>query len=173
MIIKQHCPYTLYQGDWSNTPPFKIYCDGAFFAHCATAGWAFIVTQGEQILTQQSDFIDPHFAIDSLKAELYGALKALEWQQTHAPTQTIELYVDAQILIEGLFHKYPKWQSMQFKKPTGERIKHANLWQPLYEYSLRQPVKWFWVKGHNQQIFNQLADQLARKDALNSPRSYR
>ena len=42
-------------------------------------------------------------------------------------------------------------------------VKNSDLWKLLEEKIQNHEIHWMWVKGHNENIFNEKADMLAKK----------
>ena len=51
-----------------------------------------------------------------------------------------------------------KWVENCFKKP----VKNIELWKKLKNLSSKHSIKWIWVKGHAQNKYNNLVDEIAQ-----------
>ena len=49
------------------------------------------------------------------------------------------------------------------KKRNKKNVKNSDLWKLLEEKIQDHEIHWMWVKGHNENIFNEKADILAKK----------
>lgn len=161
MNFKQHTPY--YFDRPVENPEFEIYTDGAYFKQHRLGGWGVAIYQNGDLLKTLKGV---QLSQSSLEMELIAAIKALEWMQQNHPNQSTALFTDAQILLEGLFHKYPRWQAQNWHSNNGNPVAYAQLWQELYPLACECPVDFYWVKSHYQDAGNQLADRLARDTIL-------
>ncbi|MBO1926835.1 ribonuclease HI [Thiomicrorhabdus sp. 6S2-11] len=170
MDFRQHTPYQLPQSPTSETPPLlHLYTDGAYFKQYHLGGWAVAIYDSEKKLIETLS--GSQLSHSSLEMELTAAIKALEWlQQNHANT-SVALYTDAQILLEGLLEKYPKWQKNNWRSSNGNPVVFSELWQEFHRISITQSIDFYWTKGHANDSKNQLADQLAREKILNTQTS--
>ena len=50
-----------------------------------------------------------------------------------------------------------------WKTASKEPVKNADLWQELDELLPKHTISWHWVRGHNGDPGNELADQLANR----------
>lgn len=164
MDFRQHTPYALREPQ--SEYEFQLYSDGAYFKQCQLGGWGLaIYNKTGQLIDSLSGVQISH---SSLEMELIAAIKALQWQLQQHPDSPIALFTDAQILLEGLFDKYPKWQENNWHSANGNPVVYAELWQQLYSLTQSAPVDFYWIKGHTANKQNQLADQLARETILNA-----
>lgn len=172
MDFRQHTPYRLQTSDFSEqkTPPqnrFILYTDGAYFKQYRLGGW------GLAIYNHQSQLIDSLYGTQlsssSLEMELIAAIRGLTWLQNQPINIHASLYTDAQILLQGLFEKYPIWQKNNWINCNGNPVVFAKLWQQLHALAISLNVDFYWVKGHKQYPDppgNHLADRLARESIL-------
>jgi ribonuclease HI len=164
VIIKQHKRYHYF----SEHPPkqqISVYSDGSYFDKRRPIGWSYLIIDHSDRILHQNSGQDKQLN-DSLGAELLAARNALNAAVERAPSSHITLFVDAQIIIEGLFQKFPKWQSNHWLNRSKQPVKHRHLWQELYELSQNYWVDWIWIKGHHTNPHNQQVDLLARQACL-------
>ena len=55
------------------------------------------------------------------------------------------------------------WKKRGWKTASKEPVKNADLWQELDELLPKHQISWHWVRGHNGDPGNELADQLANR----------
>ncbi|GKT11575.1 MAG: ribonuclease HI [Thiomicrorhabdus sp.] len=152
---------------------FSIYTDGGYFEKQDLGGWGSVIYQQGQELLRQSDW-QKHTS--SLEMELKAAVKGLESLQSYLQTEQlplsppaqfqITLFTDSRILIEGLSEKITHWRLNNWIHKSGNRVKYQTLWEMLESLTQQLQVKWQWVKGHNGNLGNTIADQLARKAVM-------
>lgn len=153
---------------------FKIYTDGGYFEKQDLGGWGFVVFHNDQELYRDSGWKKQ---TSSLEMELLAAQKALQALQAFQEIQNqnslksinpITLFTDSKILIEGLTLKYPIWCQNEWRVKSGKTVIYKPLWQALDALSKQLSVELCWVKGHNGNHGNSVADALAREAILNS-----
>ncbi|MDO9385032.1 MAG: ribonuclease H [Hyphomicrobiaceae bacterium] len=90
-------------------------------------------------------------------AELGAALLALE----ALPAQCrVVVYSDSQYLVYGMTKWVAGWRRKGFVR-GGEPIPNADLWRRLDSLNSGRAISWGWVRGHNGNRGNELADKLA------------
>lgn len=152
----------------SESIQINIYSDGGYFEKQDIGGWGSVIFQQDQELSRLSDW-QKHTS--SLEMELKAAAKALEAveqmiNQQIKPDCQITLHTDSRILIEGLSQKIHLWRQNAWVHKSGNQVKYQALWESLEKFTLAYQVKWQWVKGHNGNLGNTIADQLAREAVM-------
>ncbi len=144
-----------------------IYSDGGYFEKQDVGGWGAVIFKQEQELQRLSGWQKKS---SSLEMELKAALNALQQLNNHnrlsAPTYLIyqiTLFTDSRVLIEGLSQKIKHWRKNNWIHKSGNPIKYQSLWEALDTLTQQYQVSLKWVKGHNGNYGNTLADQLARE----------
>ena len=140
-----------------------IYTDGACSGNPGPGGWAALLfyEDRENIVGEpEVDQLDggaPHTTNN--KMEMTAALEAL--QALDEPAH-VRLHTDSAYL-SNAFNKgwLENWQSNGWKTSSKKPVKNKKLWQQLLKASERHDVEWIWVKGHADNEYNVLADELA------------
>jgi len=145
---------------------FHIYTDGGYFEKHDIGGWGLVIFENDKEVYRASGW---QKQTSSLEMELVAAHKALEHVErlssSHiSPRKT--LYTDSRIIIEGLTQKYAIWCKNQWKVKSGKTVIYKELWQALSHLTEQQKVTWRWVKGHNGNLGNTIADNLAREAVI-------
>lgn len=142
---------------------FDIYTDGGYFEKKDIGGWGWVIYKNNQELSRGNGFKKQ---TSSLEMELFAAQQAIQTleniEQQPRLTKQITLHTDSKILIEGLTEKYSKWCQNNWKVKSGKTVVFKELWQQLFDQREAQNIELKWVKGHNGNQGNILADQLAR-----------
>jgi len=146
-----------------------IYSDGGYFEKQDIGGWGSVIFKQEKELTRLSDW---QKQTSSLEMELKAALNALQQfeslsRQEDKPNYQITLFTDSRILIEGLSQKIHLWRQNDWVHKSGNPVKYQTLWESLEAITKQYEVHWQWVKGHNGDLGNTIADQLAREAVMN------
>jgi len=90
--------------------------------------------------------------------EMMGAIEAL--RALKSPCRVV-LYTDSSYVQKGMTEWLPGWRARGWKTADKKPVKNADLWQILATEAARHQVEWKWVKGHNGDPMNELADRLA------------
>lgn len=152
-------------------PPLKIeiYTDGGYFEKHDMGGWGSVMFEQDREIDRASDW---QKQTSSLEMELKAAVMGLEKLETQLNTvrprpYQVTLYTDSRILIEGLNRKIHLWRENHWTHKSGNRVKYQSLWERLEALTHQYQVGWQWVKAHNGNQGNTLADQLAREAVMN------
>lgn len=136
----------------------SIYTDGSCDFKSGNGGWAFVVVKDEEnILTEVRG---KENNTTSNRMELLAAIKALEYSQDNE----LIIYTDSKYLKNGITSWVYKWQLNNWTRGKNQEVKNKELWQDLLALVKNRRVKWEWVPSHSGNIFNEIADELARYD---------
>ncbi len=75
----------------------------------------------------------------------------------------VELYTDSKYLQFGITQWIHTWIKNNWHKNNNNPIKNVDLWKKLYKELSKHYISWNWVKGHDNNEGNQIADRLALK----------
>ena len=154
----------------------NIFTDGAYFKNHSIGGWGYVFYCNQHELLRDSGMKK---MTGSLEMELMAALQAIRslaklakqrlptQPQNYSSTLKITLHTDSRIILEGLFDKFTIWERNHWKVKSGKTVAYKTLWQELHDLTQQYSINWKWVKSHSGLKGNELADQLARKAALN------
>ena len=92
--------------------------------------------------------------------ELTAAIKAINY---YSDSKNIELFTDSKYLKDGIESWILKWKQNGWKTASKKSVKNKDLWTKLDEGISKHNIKWIWVKGHADNLYNEKADELARK----------
>jgi ribonuclease HI len=74
----------------------------------------------------------------------------------------LEIYSDSKYVTDAFNQKWIfGWRKRNWKKSDGSPVKNLELWQELWELTLKHDCTFNWVKGHNDNKWNERCDQLA------------
>tara|TARA_B100001179_G_scaffold218622_1_gene191521 strand:+ start:1845 stop:2288 length:444 start_codon:yes stop_codon:yes gene_type:complete len=134
-----------------------IYTDGACLGNPGPGGWAFIIKYNSGKI---KEFSGSEKYTTNNKMELTAAIKAVEYFKKKI---IINLYTDSKYLKDGITIWIKKWKLNGWKTSNKKKVKNSDLWKVLEEGIKDHKIHWVWVKGHNENIFNEKADMLAKK----------
>jgi ribonuclease HI len=140
-----------------------IYCDGACTGNPGPGGWGAILLMGVVWKKQVAGFENPttnnrmelSAAINSLKA----AVDLHQKGELPHPLELIYVYTDSMYVRNGITDWIIKWKRNGWR---DGKIKNQDLWMQLDSISKDLPIKWEWVRGHSGNVYNEMADNIAR-----------
>ena len=134
-----------------------IYTDGACLGNPGPGGWAFIIKYGSGKIKEISG--SEKYTTNN-KMELTAAIKAIKYFKKKI---IINIYTDSKYLKDGITIWIKKWKLNGWKTSNKKKVKNSDLWKLLEEGIKDHEIHWVWVKGHNENLFNEKADMLAKK----------
>jgi ribonuclease HI len=93
------------------------------------------------------------------KMELSAAIALLDFFGSERCSFTI--HADSQYVIKGITEWIINWKRNNWRNAQKKPVENQNLWQELDQLASRHQIKWEWVRGHNGNRYNEMADQLA------------
>ena len=136
---------------------YKIYTDGACSGNPGPGGWAAIILIDGKI---KEEIKGSEKNTTNNKMELLAPIKAI---QKFKKKSEIFIYTDSTYVKEGMTTWIKKWEKNGWKTASKKPVKNKELWKKLKILSLKHNIKWNWVKGHAQDKYNNLADDLAQR----------
>lgn len=136
----------------------KIYTDGSCIGNPGPGGWAAIIIDGEK----QNSIFGKKKVTTNNQMELMAPIKALSYLSKKSD---VTIITDSKYVKEGITNWIKNWEKNNWKTAKKKPVKNKDLWQKLNALTKSHNVKWQWVKGHSTNIYNNLADKLARKAA--------
>ena len=92
------------------------------------------------------------------RMELTGAIKALSMLKE--PCQ-VDLYSDSKYLVDSINKGWLlSWEKLGFRK-KGKDVPNTDLWKELLSLIRTHAVTFIWVKGHDENEWNNRCDELA------------
>lgn len=152
----------------NNTPPafananslplnreiIKIYTDGACSGNPGKGGWGAVLLYKEH-KKEISGFQEN---TTNNQMELMAVIKALE---AIKKSSEITIYTDSIYVKDGITKWIFNWKQNGWKTADKKPVKNLELWQELDLLNAQHKINWQWVKGHNGDKYNELADMLA------------
>jgi ribonuclease HI len=127
-----------------------IYTDGACSGNPGPGGWGAVMIWGDNI--KEIAGFEAHTTNNRM--EMRAAIEALKQVKKNVP---IEIYCDSQYLLNGITKWFFDWLKKDWKK-----VKNDDLWKELLALTSKKNIRWHWVRGHNGDKYNEIADSLAR-----------
>ncbi len=137
----------------------KIFSDGACSGNPGPGGWAYIILDGEteKVLHEASGY---EKISTNNRMELMGPIEALKYLD--GLKSPLIITTDSLYVLEGITKWIYSWLRNDWKKGT---VKNIELWRELFNLTKRFTIEWLWVKGHSDNVYNNLVDKKAR-DAI-------
>ena len=137
----------------------KIYTDGACSGNPGRGGWAAIILDGEKIekISGSKDNTTNN------RMELTAVISALKYVKD----KNLEIYTDSKYTKDGIEKWISNWKKNGWKTANKQDVKNKDLWNELDQLNSRKNVQWNWVKGHANNQYNNMADELARSEVEN------
>ena len=135
----------------------QIYTDGACSGNPGIGGWGvvIIIDKDEPILLNGGEK-----STTNNRMELLAAINAVLYFKEE---KNLEIFTDSKYLKDGIESWIHKWKVNNWKTSNKKPVKNKDLWIQLDNEISRHKIKWNWVKGHANNVFNEKADSLARK----------
>lgn len=132
----------------------EISTDGACLGNPGPGGWGAVLRyQGKE---KELSGAEPDTTNNRM--ELTAAIEGLD---ALTRPSTVILYTDSVYVRDGITKWVAGWQRNGWKTAAKKPVKNDDLWKRLVEAEKRHTVEWRWVKGHNGDHYNEIADTLA------------
>ena len=135
---------------------YKIYTDGACSGNPGPGGWAAIIIVNDEV---KDMFSGSEKNTTNNQMELIAPIKAI---QRFKKKSEISIFTDSTYVRDGITTWIKKWEKNKWKTSSKKPVKNKELWKKLKNLSSRHSIKWIWVKGHAQDKYNNLVDELAQ-----------
>jgi len=132
----------------------EIWTDGACKGNPGPGGWGALLVSGSHEKTLHGGAL----GTTNNRMELTAPIEALK-----ALTRpcTVVIHTDSQYVMKGMTEWLVNWKKRGWKTADKKPVKNDDLWQQLDAQVGRHHVTWKWVRGHNGDVNNERADQLA------------
>ena len=125
----------------------NIYTDGSCLNNPGKGGWAFVFIKNNKIKLISSG---AEKNTTNNRMELIAVIKALQCNKK----KNVNLYSDSKLTINCA-------------KRIWKRKANLDLWSKYDLVSSNVIINYVWVKAHNGNVYNELVDKLAHKEASN------
>jgi ribonuclease HI len=136
----------------------EVYTDGSCLGNPGVGGWAFLVIN-ENKLTSKSG-LDKNTTNNRM--ELCAAIEALDFLKDE---KILKIHTDSSYLKNGISSWISSWEKNNWLTSNKKPVKNKDLWIKLAELTKNKNITWEWVKAHDENKFNNMVDELARKEA--------
>ena len=138
------------------TQIIEIYTDGACRGNPGPGGWGALLIAGKHQKTMHGGDLET----TNNRMELTAAIEALNALKGHS---NVILHTDSKYVMDGINDWMPNWKKRGWKTTARKPVKNKDLWQALDDAVSRHEIDWRWVKGHDGNPGNEMADELANR----------
>ena len=140
-------------------PDIIIYTDGSSRGNPGPGGYGIVMLKTGT--DYKKEFSAGFKKTTNNRMELLAVIIALE--KVKKDNQKIHIYTDSKYVSESVEKKWVfNWQKKAFKNR-----KNADLWVRFLKIYNKHAIKFFWVKGHNNNHLNERCDYLAFEASKN------
>lgn len=132
----------------------KIYTDGACSGNPGPGGWGAILIFGEH----EKELSGREDDTTNNRMEMKATIMALRELKEECK---VDLFTDSKYVMQGITEWLEGWKAKGWKTASKKPVKNSDLWKELDEENARHQVTWHWVKGHDGDKYNEIADRLA------------
>lgn len=134
-------------------PDLRIYTDGSCPKPQGPGGWAWVATRGFKGQRIEVDNGAGGEAVTTNnRMELKAVIHAVESVNSN---ERFEIVSDSKYVVLGINEWVASWVRKDWRK-----VKNPDLWKWLLALTKTRDVTFSWVRGHDGDYFNELADEL-------------
>jgi ribonuclease HI len=142
-----------------------IYTDGAARGNPGPAGWGVVALFG----SKEIEFGGRKDHATNNQMELQAAIEALKYIKKNSVSIPVEIHADSKYVILGISEWIPNWIKNNWRNAAKKPVLNRDLWEELYALNQELNPKWNYVKGHNDDRYNDRADLIATSFADGEP----
>ena len=143
------------------TDRVEIYTDGACSGNPGIGGWGAYLTYKDNVKELSGSAENT----TNNRMELVAAIEGLKILKK---SSKVNLYTDSVYLKDGITKWIFNWQKNNWKNANKKDVKNKDLWIQLLEVVNKHDINWIWVKGHEGNKGNEIADNLATSAISNT-----
>jgi ribonuclease HI len=147
-----------------------IYTDGAAKGNPGPAGWGAILFFQEKNSEKIFEMGGRAEHATNNQMELTGPIEALKYLKNNLPSAgNVEIISDSKYVVLGITEWIFNWQKNNWRNAAKKPVLNRALWEELYSFTKELKMKWTYVKGHNENKWNERADEIASSFAEGNP----
>ena len=140
---------------------YTIYTDGACSGNPGPGGWGAVIFDEKD---KQNNISGKVKETTNNRMELVAPIMALKKIRSKSD---VVIFTDSTYVKNGITEWIKKWEKNNWKNSKKEPVKNKDLWIKLNNLCQKNNVVWKWVKGHSNNKYNNLADELATEAIKN------
>lgn len=138
-----------------NKKTVTVYTDGACSGNPGPGGWGAVL----QYKGVEKEISGGERETTNNRMELTAVISALECLKEPC---IVELYSDSRYVIDALEKGWAEgWRKKGWKRSGKEPALNPDLWETLLNLVEKHEMHYHWVKGHEDNVFNNRCDELA------------
>ena len=134
---------------------YKIYTNGACSGNPGPGGWGAVILEEDK---NQKNIYGNEKDTTNNRMELMAPIMALKKIKTNSE---VIIYTDSKYVKNGITEWIKNWEKNGWKSANKKTVKNKDLWIKLNDLCQKNKVIWKWIKGHSNNKYNNLADDLA------------
>ena len=143
-----------------------IYTDGAAKGNPGKAGWGAVFLVNDKVIEIGGGV--EHATNNQM--ELTAPIEALKHiKNKFSNIRHIEIISDSKYVILGITEWILGWRKNNWRNANRRPVLNRELWEELHELNEELKPKWIYVKGHNEDKWNDRADLIATSFAEGEP----
>ena len=152
-------------------PNVEIYTDGACANNPGKGGYGAILMYQKKDGKMVFKKISKGFELTTNnRMELMAVVDALSILKVPC---CIKLYSDSKYVIDAINKNWLQgWIKKNWKTSSNSKVKNVDLWQKFIQLSKDHTIEYIWVKGHNDNKYNELCDKMATEARSNNNLEY-
>ena len=152
-------------------PNVEIYTDGACANNPGKGGYGAILMYQKKDGKMVFKKISKGFELTTNnRMELMAVVDALSILKVPC---CIKLYSDSKYVIDAINKNWLQgWIKKNWKTSSNSKVKNVDLWQKFIQLSKNHTIEYIWVKGHNDNKYNELCDKMAVEARSNNDLEY-
>jgi len=140
---------------------YIIYTDGACVGNPGPGGWGAVIFDDKE---KQNNISGSVKDTTNNRMELTAPIMALKRIKSESD---VVIFTDSSYVKNGITEWIKKWEKNGWKNTNKKPVKNIDLWKKLNDLCKKNKVTWKWIKGHSDNKYNNLADQLATSAVKN------
>ena len=140
---------------------YIIYTDGACVGNPGPGGWGAVIFDDKE---KQNNISGSVKDTTNNRMELIAPIMALKKIKSKSD---VVIFTDSSYVKNGITEWIKRWEKNGWKNANKKPVKNIDLWKKLNDLFKKNKVTWKWIKGHSDNKYNNLADQLATSAVKN------
>jgi len=136
---------------------YTIYTDGACSGNPGTGGWGAVIFEENK---KQINISGKIKNTTNNRMELMAPIMALKKIKLKS---SVIIFTDSTYVKNGITEWIKKWENNGWKNANKKPVKNKDLWVKLNDLCKKYKIDWKWIKGHSNNEYNDLADDLATR----------
>jgi len=136
---------------------YTIYTDGACSGNPGPGGWGAVIFDQDK---KQKNISGNAKNTTNNRMELMAPIMALKKIKSKSE---VTIFTDSTYVKNGITEWIKKWEKNGWKSANKKPVKNKDLWIKLNNLCKEYKIDWKWIKGHSNNEYNDLADDLATR----------